>query len=49
MSGLLVFGRSGQVATELRRLAPDASFLGRDQADLSDPAACARAIRASGC
>ncbi|SIQ70913.1 dTDP-4-dehydrorhamnose reductase [Paracoccus thiocyanatus] len=49
MSALLVFGRTGQVATELRRLAPDASFLGRDQADLADPAACARAIRASGC
>lgn len=42
----LVFGRSGQVATELARLAPDAVFLGRDQADLSDPAACAAAIRA---
>lgn len=47
---LLVFGRSGQVATELARLVPDADFpqavfLGRDQADLSDPAACAAAIR----
>ena len=42
----LVFGRSGQVAKELARLAPDAVFLGRDQADLSDPAACAAAIRA---
>ncbi|MTH63265.1 dTDP-4-dehydrorhamnose reductase [Paracoccus shanxieyensis] len=45
MSGLLVFGRTGQVATELARQAPDAVFLGRDQADLSDPAACAAAIR----
>lgn len=41
---LLVFGSSGQVGTELRRLAPDAVFLSREQADLSDPAACARAI-----
>jgi dTDP-4-dehydrorhamnose reductase len=43
---LLVFGSTGQVATELRRLAPDAVFLGRDRADLTDPAACAAAIRA---
>jgi dTDP-4-dehydrorhamnose reductase len=49
MRDLLVFGRSGQVATELARLAPEAIFLGRDQADLSDPEACAAAIRASGC
>lgn len=44
---LLVFGHSGQVATELRRLAPEATFLGRDRADLSDPTACAAAIRAA--
>ena len=43
---LLVFGRTGQVATELARIAPDALFLGRDQADLADPAACAAAIAA---
>lgn len=43
---VLVFGRSGQVATELARRARDAAFLGRDAADLSDPAACAAAIRA---
>ncbi|MFC3526993.1 dTDP-4-dehydrorhamnose reductase [Paracoccus mangrovi] len=49
MNGLLVFGRSGQVATELARLAPEARFLGRDAADLTDPEACARAIRDSGC
>ena len=47
MTGLLVFGRTGQVATELARLAPDARFLGRDEADLSDPAACAAAILAA--
>ena len=43
---LLVFGQSGQVARELaRRLPADmtATFLGRDRADLSDPAACAAA------
>ena len=43
---LLVFGRTGQVACELARLAPDAVFLSRDQADLANPAACAAAIRA---
>lgn len=42
---ILVFGRTGQVATELQRLAPGARFLGRDTADLMDPAACAAAIR----
>lgn len=43
---LLVFGQTGQVARELARLAPDAIYLGRDQADLTDPEACAQAIRA---
>lgn len=43
---ILVFGRTGQVATELARRMPGAVFLGRDQADLSDPAACAAAILA---
>lgn len=41
---VLVFGRTGQVATELQRLAP-VTALGRDQADLADPAACGAAIR----
>lgn len=41
---LLVFGRTGQVATELARLAPGATFLGRESADLTDPASCAAAI-----
>lgn len=42
---ILVFGRSGQVASAL---AGDARVLalGRDQADLADPEACAAAIRA---
>jgi dTDP-4-dehydrorhamnose reductase len=42
---LLVFGRTGQVARELARLAPEADFAGRDRADLSDPEACAALIR----
>lgn len=41
---LLVFGKTGQVARELAVLAPDARFLGREEADLSDPQACAAAI-----
>lgn len=41
---ILVFGKTGQVATELQRRA-DVIALGRDQADLSDPEACAAAIR----
>ena len=47
MQGLLVFGRTGQVAVELAALAPEATSLGRDRADLTDPAACAAAIRAA--
>lgn len=43
---LLVFGKTGQVATELQRQG-DVIALGRDQADLSDPAACAAAILAA--
>lgn len=43
---LLVFGKTGQVATELAKRAPGAVFLGRDEADLSDPAASEKAIRA---
>ena len=42
---ILVFGKTGQVATELQRLG-DVVALGRDQVDLSDPAACSDAIRA---
>ncbi|SHH85953.1 dTDP-4-dehydrorhamnose reductase [Cognatishimia maritima] len=40
---ILVFGKTGQVATELQRQA-EVVALGRDQADLSDPAACAAVI-----
>lgn len=45
---LLVFGKTGQVATELARLEggafTQAVFLSRDQADLSDPVACAACL-----
>lgn len=40
-----MFGQTGQLATELRRLVPDALFLGRAEADLGQPEACAAAIR----
>ena len=47
----LVFGESGQVARELERVAEtrgiEATFLGRGAADLADPEACARAVRAA--
>jgi len=42
---MLILGSTGQVATELRALAPQAGFLSRAEADLVDPAACAEAIR----
>ncbi|KIN75508.1 dTDP-4-dehydrorhamnose reductase [Sulfitobacter guttiformis] len=44
---ILVFGHSGQVATELRALASDTlriTALDRAAADLTDPAACAAAV-----
>lgn len=40
---ILVFGKTGQVATELQRQA-DVVALGRDVADLTDPAQCVAAI-----
>jgi len=48
---VLVFGTTGQVARELARRCPpgvEMSALGRAEADLSDPAACADAVLASG-
>ncbi|MWD29644.1 dTDP-4-dehydrorhamnose reductase [Aquicoccus sp. SCR17] len=45
---ILIFGSTGQLAQELRRRAPDATYLSRAEADLSDPDTCARAIRDSG-
>ncbi|WP_282096395.1 dTDP-4-dehydrorhamnose reductase [Epibacterium ulvae] len=44
---ILVFGKTGQLARELARH-EGAICLGRDQADLSDPAACAALIRKQG-
>ena len=41
---ILVFGKTGQVATELQRFSYVVA-LGRDEVDLSGPAACATAIR----
>jgi dTDP-4-dehydrorhamnose reductase len=41
---ILVFGKTGQVATELQRLS-GVMALGRDDVDLADPTACATAIR----
>jgi dTDP-4-dehydrorhamnose reductase len=41
---ILVFGKTGQVATELRALG-GVNALGREAADLSDPDSCAAAIR----
>lgn len=41
---ILVFGQTGQVARELARVLPDARFLSRAEADLSDPQGCAGAI-----
>jgi len=43
---ILVFGKNGQVATELQRQA-SVTALGRDQADLSNPQACADIIAAT--
>mgnify|MGYP001317200100 FL=1 len=42
---ILVFGKTGQVASELQR-SGDVLALGRDHADLSDPFACMQRIRA---
>lgn len=47
---VLVFGQTGQVAQEMARRLPNgwsADFLGRDRADLSNPAACAAAVMAT--
>ncbi len=43
---LLVFGQTGQIALALQRQAPHATALGREAADLFDPAACVAAIAA---
>lgn len=46
---VLIFGRTAQVARELARVGGgEAVCLGREEADLSDPAACAAVIRETG-
>lgn len=45
MTGLLVFGKGGQLSSELALQAPEARYLGQDEADLTDPAACAALLR----
>lgn len=42
---ILVFGKTGQVAREMQAIAPEAMFLGREDADLCNPMACREAIR----
>lgn len=42
---ILVFGKTGQLARELARRAPDAVFLGRDEADLLRPEGLPAIIR----
>lgn len=42
---ILIFGKTGQVATELQRKRRNVIALGRDQANLQNPDACAAAIR----
>lgn len=46
--GLLVIGRTGQLARALAETAPKARFWGREAADLTDPAAVEAAVAASG-
>ena len=41
---LLIFGATGQVATEIRARCPQARVLSRSEADLADPEACAARI-----
>ena len=41
---ILVFGKTGQVACELRRLHPEFTYLSRAEADLSNPETCGEAI-----
>ena len=41
---VLVFGKTGQVARELKSLLPDATFLGREEVDLIDSQSCFDAV-----
>lgn len=42
---ILIFGKNGQVATELALLEPDARFVGRDEVDLAQPAQLAAFLK----
>lgn len=42
---ILIFGKTGQVATELAELAPDARFVARDEVDLAKPAELAAFLK----
>ena len=42
---ILVFGKTGQVATELARLAPDARYVGRGEVDLARPSQLAAFLK----
>ena len=42
---ILVFGKTGQVATELRLSEPDARYVGRDEVDLAKPAQLAAFLK----
>lgn len=44
---LLVFGSTGQLARELRRVVPESTYLSRAEADLGIPSECAAAVMAS--
>ena len=44
---ILVFGKTGQVDCELQHLHPEFTYLSREEADLSNPDACAEAILAT--
>lgn len=41
---MMVFGSSGQVASELKRIVPDARFISRMEADLGQPQSCKELI-----
>jgi dTDP-4-dehydrorhamnose reductase len=42
---ILIFGKTGQVATELALLEPEARFVGRDEVDLAEPAQLAAFLK----
>jgi len=41
---LLIFGKDGQVSTALEERCPEATFLGMDEANFTDPEACAALV-----